>query len=227
MGIAVITGAARGLGLGVARALAEQGHTPILTGRDTAALEEVASELPGAPRTAALDVASDASVTAFFAGLEAEEGRVDMLVNNAGRLYNGRPDGLKAAAEEIIEAINNNALGAWRMMQRVIPMMNAQGYGRIINVSSAMGALDSLGPNSVLYRASKAALNSLTLIAAPACGRNVKLNAVHPGWVRTPMGGPGAPRTVEEGARGILWLATLPDDGPHGGFFYDGKRIEW
>ncbi len=227
MGIAVITGASRGLGLEVAHALAEQGHMPILTGRDEAALKQAASSLPGMVRTAVLDVASDASVSAFFADLEGWEGRIDILVNSAGRLYDGRPDGMNSTADEILEAINNNAIGAWRMMQRAIPMMNAQGYGRIVNVSSAMGALDSLGPNTVPYRASKAALNALTLIAAPTCRRGVKLNAVHPGWVRTNMGGSGAPRTVEEGARGILWAATLPDDGPHAGFFHDGKRIDW
>jgi NAD(P)-dependent dehydrogenase (short-subunit alcohol dehydrogenase family) len=227
MGIAVITGAARGLGLEVARGLARQGHTTIVTGRDRAVLEQAVRDLPGTARMALLDVASDESVAAFYSDLAPREGAIDILINNAGRLYDDRPDGFDSEAADILEAINNNALGAWRMMQRAIPMMNARGYGRIVNISSAMGACDSLGPNSVPYRASKAALNALTLIAAPACRSGVKLNAVHPGWVRTAMGGAGAPRTVEEGARGILWAATLPEDGPHGGFFSDGKPIEW
>jgi NAD(P)-dependent dehydrogenase (short-subunit alcohol dehydrogenase family) len=226
--VAVVTGAAQGLGLEVSRGLAASGHRVILTGRDGAALERAAATLPKGRdhRIALLDIASDASVAAFFKELATHEDRLDVLVNNAGRLY-GRADDLDSPADVIAEAIGNNALGAWRMMQRAIPMMNAQGWGRIANVSSGMGALESLGPDAVPYRASKATLDALTLIAAPACGPGVKLNAVCPGWVRTEMGGSAATRTLEEGASGILWAATLPDDGPHGGFFRDGRRIAW
>ena len=113
------------------------------------------------------------------------------------------------------------------MMQKALPMMQQGDYGRIVNVSSGMGALSDMGSGAVPYRVSKTALNALTLLAAQEAAANVKVNAVCPGWVRTDMGGQSATRDVPTGARGIVWAATLPDDGPTGGFFRDGKAIEW
>jgi NAD(P)-dependent dehydrogenase (short-subunit alcohol dehydrogenase family) len=227
MRVAVITGAAKGLGLETARQLSELGLRTVLTGRTDTALAAAAASIPGA-EWHALDVADDASVATFFDWLERSHGRLDVLVNNAGRIYGAhRRTLLDTDAATVAEAIDNNALGALRMMQRALPMMGRHGYGRIVNVSSGMGALTDMGSGSVPYRVSKAALNALTILAAHEAPTGVKVNAVCPGWVRTDMGGPGASRDVASGASGIVWAATLPEDGPTGGFFRDGRPIAW
>jgi NAD(P)-dependent dehydrogenase (short-subunit alcohol dehydrogenase family) len=175
-----------------------------------------------------LDVSDDNSVAAFFDWLMKTNRQVDILVNNAGRVYGGWGRNLAGTeAGAIAEAINNNALGAYRMIRQALPQMNRAGYGRIVNVSSGMGQLSEMNGGAIPYRLSKTALNALTRIAANEAGADVKVNSVCPGWVRTEMGSDAAPRTVGEGAAGIVWAATLPGDGPSGGFFRDGKPIAW
>ncbi|MDJ0993333.1 MAG: SDR family NAD(P)-dependent oxidoreductase [Dinoroseobacter sp.] len=227
MRIAVITGASKGIGLETARQLSDLGHHVILTGRNKAALVEAAGSIDDA-EWHALDVSDQVSVAKFFDWLKAKHGRLDVLVNNAGRLYGGHGSTvLQTDPAVLTEAIENNAVGAFRTLQRTLPMMARGGFGRIVNVSSGMGALTDMGAGAVPYRASKATLNALTLLAAHEATANVKVNAVCPGWVRTDMGGQSASRDVETGARGIVWAATLPEDGPTGGFFRDCKAIAW
>lgn len=225
---AVITGAARGLGLETARQLAGADHEVVLTGRNEAALADAAREIGPAASWRVLDVADDASVDTFFDWLTTSNGRLDVLVNNAGRIYGALGATVAGTtAATLAEAVNNNALGTYRMMQRAMPVMAKNGFGRIVNVSSGMGALHDMGAGAVPYRVSKAALNALTILAAHEAPDGVKINAVCPGWVRTEMGGPSASRDVEQGAAGIVWAATLPADGPNGGFFRDGRPIEF
>ena len=226
--IAVVTGAARGLGLETVRQLANKGLRTILTGRRPEAIEAALAELgPGLPvEGRQLDVSDDASVDAFFDWLAATHGRIDVLVNNAGRIYG---DGGVAAtgAAEIAQALDNNALSAWRTSRHALPMMNRQGHGRIVNVSSGMGALTDMGGGFAAYRISKTVLSAITRICAHEAAGDVKVNVVCPGWVRTDLGGAGASRDVESGAAGIVWAATLDADGPNGGFFRDGEPIAW
>jgi NAD(P)-dependent dehydrogenase (short-subunit alcohol dehydrogenase family) len=228
--VAVITGASQGLGLETARQLLEDGLTVVLTARNNDAGKQGLSEL-GENRSASfdiLDVADQSSVDAFFDRLLAKHGRIDVLVNNAGRIYGGYGTSVVDTSVDLIaEAFNNNALGALRMIQKALPEMNRSGYGRIVNVSTGMGALNEMGTGAVPYRISKTAMNAITRITAGEAAENVKVNSVCPGWVRTEMGGPGATRSVREGAAGIVWAATLPDSGPSGGFFRDGKPIAW
>jgi NAD(P)-dependent dehydrogenase (short-subunit alcohol dehydrogenase family) len=114
------------------------------------------------------------------------------------------------------------------MTQAVAPIMREGGYGRIVNMSSGAGQLSDMRSGFPAYRMSKTAVNAMTRItAAELSTLNIKVNAVCPGWVRTDMGGPNAERPVEQGAETPVWLATLPDDGPTGGFFRDKKTIPW
>lgn len=228
--IAVVTGAAQGLGLETVRELAETGMQVVLTARRQARIDAALAELgnPANVEGHPLDVADQASVDALFSWLERAHGRIDVLVNNAGRIYGGY--GAHIAETDpaaIIEAIDNNALGAYRMIRKALPLMNENGYGRIVNVSSGMGALTDMGGGAIPYRLSKTALNAVTRIAGAEARGNVKINVVCPGWVRTEMGGSGANRTIPEGAAGIVWAATLADNGPNGGFFRDGRPIAW
>ena len=228
MRIALITGASQGLGFETARQLAAKGMHVILTGRNEDALSEASNKIEGSAEFRVLDVTDDAAVARFFAWLKETRRSLDVLVNNAGRVYGAHGATLDNTEPKVLgEAIDNNAVGAYRMMRAAMPLMSAESYGRIVNVSSGMGALNDMGSGAIPYRVSKAALNALTIVASNEVPDGIKINAVCPGWVRTEMGGPSASRSVEEGAAGIVWAATLPPEGPSGGFFRDGKPIEW
>lgn len=229
--IVVVTGAYRGLGLATARALAQQGDRVVLTARNmdkaqrgAAALAKDGLEVFPEP----LDISSTGSVEDFFDRLHAGFGRLDVLVNNAAAIVErGITDTLSVPEVKMLEGFNINTVGAVRMMRRAIPMMQAQGRGWIVNVSSGMGGLTEMGGGHPVYRMSKAALNAATRVYAHEAGDRIKVNAVCPGWVRTEMGGQEAPRDLDQGISGILWAANLDPSGPSGGFFRDGQPIAW
>jgi NAD(P)-dependent dehydrogenase (short-subunit alcohol dehydrogenase family) len=232
--IAVVTGAYRGLGLETCRQLAERGYRVVLTARREAEGRAAAEGLEGRGldvRFRALDVTDAASVQKLRDGLREELGRIDCLVNNAGVFPDPAPGSgassiFQADLDTVRRALETNTLGALLVCQLLIPLM--AGKGRVVNVSSGMGQLSEMNGCCPGYRLSKTALNAVTrILADELLGTGVKVNAVCPGWVRTDMGGAAAPLSVEEGARGIVRAATLPDDGPSGGFFRHGELIAW
>jgi NAD(P)-dependent dehydrogenase (short-subunit alcohol dehydrogenase family) len=223
------TGANRGLGLGAARSLAERHYRVTLAARDLAKAEAAARPLQALgldvePRK--LDVGSEDDLAALRRDVEAGRLTVDILINNAGvYLDGGDGSALQADPAVIKETFATNTLGALALIQIVLLGMLTRKWGRIVNVSSGMGGLTEMNEGSLAYRISKAALNVVTRVTANETrGSGVLVNSVCPGWVRTEMGGPAAHRSVEAG---IVWAATLPDDGPTGGFFRDGKPLQW
>ena len=229
--IALVTGAYRGLGLETVRQLLEKGYEVILTARSRDKAEAPLQELSARYDSVHyhdLDISQQVSVTAVLAFVNKQFGRLDVLVNNAGINYDTWHSAQDADLDQVAQTIDTNLMGAWRMCQAFIPLMKSQGHGRIVNVSSGAGAIEGMGPGTPGYSVSKAAMNVLTIkLAAEMQGTGILVNAVCPGWVRTEMGGSAAPRSVEEGAGGIVWAATLEDDEPNGGFFRDGKPIAW
>jgi NAD(P)-dependent dehydrogenase (short-subunit alcohol dehydrogenase family) len=225
--VALVTGANRGIGLEVCRQLAGRGYVVVLGARDAEKGARVAQELAGDVRAAQLDVADPGSVRTAAAWIDADVGRLDVLVNNAAILYDTWQRGIDADLDQVREALDTNLLGAWRVAQAVLPLLRRSPAARIVNVSSGAGALTDMGAGTPAYRTSKAALNALTrILAAELRGDAILVNSVCPGWVATDMGGSGG-RPVADGAAGIVWAATLPDDGPTGGFFGDGRAIDW
>jgi NAD(P)-dependent dehydrogenase (short-subunit alcohol dehydrogenase family) len=195
----------------------------VLGARDREKGERAAAELPGAVRVVQLDVADPESVRAAAAGLD----RLDALVNNAAILYDTWQRGVDADLDEVREALETNLMGAWRMTQATLAPLRRSPAARIVNVSSGAGALNDMGGGTPAYRTSKAALNALTrILASELRGDGILVNAICPGWVATDMGGAGG-RPVRDGAAGIVWAVELPDDGPTGGFFRDGRPIAW
>jgi NAD(P)-dependent dehydrogenase (short-subunit alcohol dehydrogenase family) len=228
----LISGGARGIGSGVARALAEAGHRVIVTARDGEAAREAAAKLsngtPGAVRGLGLDVDDDGSVEVVMDSVRSTEGRLDSLVNNAGLVGGYETRAGDVDLDAVKSVLETNLFGAWRMTQAALPLLREGPAPRIVNISSGMGQLDEMGRGAVAYRISKVALNALTrVVANEEREAGVLVNTMCPGWVRTDLGGPGAPRTIEEGADTAVWLATLPDDGPTGGFFRDREPIPW
>jgi NAD(P)-dependent dehydrogenase (short-subunit alcohol dehydrogenase family) len=149
-----------------------------------------------------------------------------VLVNNAG-VYS-HAGVLDEPVDEFRRLLESNTLGPLGLCQRLVPGMRRRGYGRVVNVSSGYGQGDALdGGGPAAYMLSKLALGGVTRMVAAAAGPRVKVNAADPGWVRTRMGGAGAPRSIEEGADTLVWLATLDDDGPTGGLFHDRRRVPW
>jgi NAD(P)-dependent dehydrogenase (short-subunit alcohol dehydrogenase family) len=228
--VAAVTGANRGIGLEVVRQLAHDGYLAILGARDAAkgaaAADELRAEgLDVEPRQ--LDVSDPDSVAAFGAAVERDHDRLDVLVNNAAIDYDTWQRGVDADLDVVREAMETNLLGAWRTTQACLPLLRRSRSARIVNVSSGAGALTDMGGGTPAYRVSKTALNALTrILAAELRGDGILVNSVCPGWVATDMGGPGG-RPVEEGAASVMWAVRLDDDGPTGGFFRDGRRIDW
>ncbi|WP_129784047.1 SDR family oxidoreductase [Promicromonospora panici] len=231
--VAVVTGGNRGIGLEICRQLARLDHHVVLTARDADRANEEARSLdasyPGAVSALALDVVDGPSVEAAFQHVRNQYGRIDMLVNNAGVAVDGpehRPSSPDFA--RIRRTLETNLLGAWRCCAEVVPSMRAQGYGRIVNLSSTMASLElTRSPASPAYRISKTGLNMLTrTLAAELEGTGVLVNAASPGYTRTDMS-PNGERAVELGADTPVWLATLPDSGPTGQFFLDRQALVW
>lgn len=233
--IAVVTGANRGLGLEACRQLARLGLQVVLTSRDSSKGQAAASQLKSEGLEVTyhpLDVTSWESIDPLQQFLRQEFGGVDVLVNNAGIFPDSQdPEEssvFNAKVNTLRSAMDANVYGALRLCQSLIPLMKERNYGRVVNVSSGMGQLSEMNGGYPAYRISKTALNALTcLVADELKGTNILVNSVCPGWVKTDMGGPNAPRTPEQGVETIVWLATLPDGGPTGGFFRDKQPIPW
>ncbi len=233
--VALVTGANRGIGLEIARQLSRAGFVLVLGSRDLEKGRQAAARLAdhgSAPHVVTLDVTDSQSIEAAVSEVLRTFGHIDVLVNNAAILHEGfSPEDssvLDVSSELVDLTFRTNTLGPLLLMQAVLPAMKARGYGRIVNVSSRAGQLEGMGAGFPAYRISKVALNALTRITAGELGPgNIKVNAMCPGWVRTDMGGPNATRSVEEAAQTVVWLATLPEDGPTGGFFKDKKQIPW
>ena len=225
--IAVVTGANRGIGHEVTRQLAARDYLVVLGSRDPKKGERAAAEI-GLNRVVArqLDVSDGDSVLEAARWIEDSYGRADVLVNNAAILYDTSNRAVDVSLEVIREALETNLFGALRMAQALLPMLLRSPHPRIVNVSSGGGSLAGMGGGTPAYSVSKASLNALTRLLAGELAGRVLVNSVCPGWVATDMGGPGG-RPVEQGAAGIVWAATLPDGGPSGGLFRDGREVPW
>ena len=236
--IALVTGAAHGIGFEVCRQLAERGWTVVLTARSLerarAAAEGLAG-LEGKVHARALDVADDASPRALAADLGWALGRLDVLVNNAGQAADWSETAGTADLREAHAVMEANLFGAWRTTQALLPLLRRSRRGRIVNVSS--GAASHVDPQFGLaavsaatsYAVSKAALNALTVkLALELREDGILVNAVCPGLTATTrdLEEVGA-RPVEEGAASVVWASTLPNSGPTGGFFRDGRALGW
>lgn len=229
--IAVVTGGNRGIGFEICRRLAGEGLKVVLTARDEGQARQSSEKLsrfgldvvPGL-----LDVTDAAAISRLAGSIERDLGGVDVLINNAGVFLDRQHAGLNLPLGTARQTLETNLLGPWALCQALVPMMKRHGYGRIVNVSSGLGAMSEMAGGYPAYRLSKLGLNGLTRVLADELrGTNVLVNAMCPGWVQTEMGGPNAPRPVAEAADTAIWLATLPDGGPTGKFFRDRRQIPW
>jgi NAD(P)-dependent dehydrogenase (short-subunit alcohol dehydrogenase family) len=231
MRIVLVTGGNRGIGQEVCRQLAAAGHTVLLSARQRSKADEAVDRIgpvKGDLHAIQLDVTDADSIALAQGAIAREFGRVDVLVNNAAILVSEDHGIFETSVDELRRTFEANVFGAAAVSAAFVPGMIDRGYGRVVNVSSRAGQLSSMSGYAPAYSMSKTALNALTLqLAAATNGTGVLVNSACPGWVRTEMGGRSAPRSVDEGADTIVWLATLPDDGPNGGFFSDRRSIAW
>lgn len=236
MKIALVTGANRGLGFETSKQLAKKGFKVYMASRDEEK-GKLASEIL---KSEGLDVASlkmDVTKTKEIRDavdlLKSHNEIPDVIVNNAGVFLEMLPGSGKNESTLtvdpviILKTIETNTMGPLKLLQAFIPLMQEKGGGRVINISSGMGQLSEMRGKAPGYRISKTSLNALTCILnAELEGTNIFINSVCPGWVKTDMGGESAPRSVEEGVKTTVWLATC-DDSPSGKFFRDCAEIAW
>ncbi len=228
--IALVTGTNRGIGLEICRHLASRGITVIMTARNMQAGRPLVNELRKQWKHVwfhQLDVLDEKSIRDMYQYMDISYGKLDILVNNAGVFLDEGKSALDLDMDTLRSTMETNLYGPFRLIQVMVPLLKKSEDARVINISSTMGQFAGLGQRSAAYRISKAALNAMTVIfSAELSPSNIRVNSVHPGWVKTDMGGPGATRSVEEGADSVVWLATA-DKIPNAKFIYDRKIIEW
>lgn len=238
--LALITGVSRQMGLGyeTARQLANEGFKVIISARDLEKVVALSLALQNQGFDVVplvLDTLSDLSVQNAFGEIESRFGKLDVLINNAGAFYDEGGTPLTQTFEYTRHAFETNFFGTWRMVKAFIPLLEKSGHGIIVNVSSGAGSFEDpdfgliVKGDITAYGISKLALNGLTVkLASELKGKGIKVNAVCPGFTATYPGTEAwGARPVSDGAGGIVWAATLPKDGPTGGFFRDGKPLPW
>ncbi len=231
--VALVTGANKGLGLEIARQLGQRGLTVVLGARQAKA-EAPAAELRSQGINAhavTLDVTSAADIAAVADFLEKQFGRLDVLINNAGVQLD---QGFDVSSDTLRQTYEANVIGPYAITQAVLPLLRQAPAGRIVNQSSILGSLTAISQGqggswaTPGYTSSKAALNMLTVVLAQhLADTTIKVNAAHPGWVKTDLGGANAPLDVAEGAQTAVRLALLPADGPTGGYFHGAEHLPW
>lgn len=236
---ALISGANKGIGLETARQLGKLGFKVYVGARDIAKGEAAEAELKQEGIDAEfvlLDMAAPSTYQTVFNHIESRDGHLDVLVNNAGGIldFGIRPSELPISA--LKETFDVNFFGQVELTQKLLPLIEKSDAGRIVNVSSILGSLTlNSDPNSALgdwrslaYNSSKTALNAFTtMLAYDLRNTKIKVNSAHPGWVKTDLGGPNALLELADGAATTVWLATLPEDGPNGGFFHLQAKLPW
>ena len=241
--VALITGANKGLGLETARQLGKEGVTVLIGARDASRGQKAVDELKSEGIDAHF-IPLDLEKTSTFAeakkSIESQYGKLDILVNNAG--INTEESGwgentvTRTTGAELRKTFDTNFFNLIELTQVLLPLVEKAPHGRIVNLSSILGSLELhatpgspiYDAKSFAYDASKTALNQFTVHLAHALkGTNVKVNSAHPGWVKTDLGTDAAPMHVADGAKTSVWLATLPADGPTGGYFHMQDRLPW
>jgi NAD(P)-dependent dehydrogenase (short-subunit alcohol dehydrogenase family) len=228
VGIALVTGAAKGIGFEIVRQLTARRWSVYLTGRAGASVMQAADTLGPSVFPVTLDVTSERSIATAVATVSQKVDHLDVLINNAGILDEDDASIADLPAERLRRMFETNTIGPLRVTQAFLPLLRKSAAARIINVSSGAGQLTDMGTWAPAYSISKTALNGVTgQFAAALKSENIAVNAVCPGWVRTDMGGREAPRSIEEGADGIVWLATEAPQSLTGKFIKDRKSIPW
>ena len=232
--VALVTGANKGLGLEIARQLAEKDFTVVVAARDESKAETAAGQLRAEGLDAhslKLDVTNADDIEKLPGYFADKFGGLDVLVNNAGVALESNGG---SRVENLRKTFETNVFGAFAVTESLLPLIKASPAGRFVNQSSILGSLATISAGQggsftkPGYTSSKAALNMLTVVAAYELkDTKVKVNAAHPGWVKTDMGGDQAPLDVQEGAQTAVDLATLPDDGPTGAYVHLGKTLPW
>ena len=220
--VALVTGANRGIGREIAARLCDLGATVYAGSRS------VSNGVPDGTERVLLDVTQEGDVEAAVDGIFSEVGRLDVLVNNAG--IDG-PDGdiVAAPTAEMDRTLGVNLRGPMVLCKHAVPLLLQREGGRVVNVSSGMGAItEPQSGGSPAYRVSKAGLNGLTAYLHGEYGDDGLIaNSVCPGWVRTDMGGESASRSVERGAETPVLLCRFRPGSPGGGFWRDGEPANW
>jgi NAD(P)-dependent dehydrogenase (short-subunit alcohol dehydrogenase family) len=246
--VAFITGANKGIGLETARGLGKLGIAVVLGSRDEAkgraAADALRAEGIGNVEAVRFDVTRPEDHRQIARYLEGRHGKLDILVNNAGVMLEdtdfGNPGGFNTtstvAPDVLRQTFETNFFAVVALTQALLPLLRKAPAGRVVNLSSVLGSLAlHADPSSGIfdkkafaYDASKTALNAFTVhLAQELRGTKIKVNSAHPGWVKTDMGGAAAPLEVSEGGKTSVQLATLPDDGPTGGYFHLGQPLPW
>jgi NAD(P)-dependent dehydrogenase (short-subunit alcohol dehydrogenase family) len=223
--IILVTGGNRGIGLEICRQLAKQGNTLLMASRNLTKAEEIIKKMKGEIIPLKLDITQEEDIQEAFKFISDKFGKLDVLINNAG-IMSTTTSASEANISEVKKVMDTNFFATWNLTVQLLPMIKKSSDGRIINMSSIMGALNELTGGHAGYRLSKTALNGLSIQLSNELSPEIKVYAVHPGWVKTEMGGPNAQLSVEQGADTAVWLAT-ENNVPGGKFYANRKIMEW